>query len=119
MAGNVRVIYSIGSKFAGGVSARTAYQAVRGLYRHGLLHRLAVRCLSPHGDPLRENPRVGLPGRALRKLASLDPSGWLWHLQAVLYDAWSCPATWSPPTCSTSGATTACVPCNGPKRWAW
>jgi glycosyltransferase involved in cell wall biosynthesis len=32
---------------------------------------------------------IGLPNRALCKLASLEPSGWLWYVQAVLYDAWA------------------------------
>ncbi|MCS7179000.1 MAG: glycosyltransferase family 4 protein [Anaerolineae bacterium] len=85
----MRVIYSIGSKFAGGGIGTTAYHAVRGLYRRGMLQRLLCGAFRPTEIP-RENIRaVGLPDRALRKLASLDSTGWLWHLQAVLYDFWA------------------------------
>lgn len=87
--GGVRVIYSIGSKFAGGGIGTIAYHAVRGLYRHGVLQRLLCGAYRPTEIPKEKIRSVGLLDRALRKLASLDPSGWLWHLQAVLFDAWA------------------------------
>nr|MBC7244585.1 glycosyltransferase family 4 protein [Chloroflexota bacterium] len=90
MAERVEVIYSIGSKFAGGGIGTTAYHAVRGLHRHGMLQRLLCGSYQPTEIPSEKIRSVGLPDRALRKLASLEPSGWLWHLQAVLFDSWAC-----------------------------
>ncbi|MFN3929394.1 MAG: glycosyltransferase family 4 protein, partial [Thermoflexus sp.] len=85
----MRVIYAIGSKFAGGGIGTTAYYAVQGLYRHGLLKRLLCGAYRPTEIPREKIRAVGLPDRALRKLASLDPTGWLWYVQAVLFDAWA------------------------------
>ncbi|MCS7286209.1 MAG: glycosyltransferase family 4 protein [Anaerolineae bacterium] len=85
----VMVLYSIGSKFAGGGIGTTAYYAVRGLHRHGMLRRLLCGSFRPTEIPREKIRAIGLPDRALRKLASLDSSGWLWHLQAVLYDFWA------------------------------
>ncbi|MGB9776541.1 MAG: glycosyltransferase family 4 protein [Anaerolineae bacterium] len=85
----VRVIYSIGSKFAGGGIGTTAYHAVRGLYQHGMLHRLLCGAFRPTEIPREKIRALGLPDRALRKLASMDSTGWLWHLQAVLFDTWA------------------------------
>lgn len=87
--GSVRVIYSIGSNFAGGGIGTTAYHAVRGLHRHGMLHRLLCGSFRPTEIPREKIRSVGLPDRILRKLASLDSSGWLWHFQAMLFDIWA------------------------------
>lgn len=86
---SVRVVYSIGSKFAGGGIGTTAYYAVRGLYRHGILQRLLCGAYRSTEIPREKIRSVGLPDRILRKLASLDFSGWLWHFQAVLFDIWA------------------------------
>ncbi|MFN3763564.1 MAG: hypothetical protein ACK4WK_10240, partial [Anaerolineae bacterium] len=67
---DVKVIYSIGSKFAGGGIGTTAYHAVRGLYRHGMLKRLLCGAYRPTEIPREKIRAVGLPERALRKLAS-------------------------------------------------
>lgn len=87
--GSVRVIYSIGSKFAGGGIGTIAYHAVRGLHQSGMLQRLLCGAYRSTEIPKGKIRSVGLPDRALRKLASLDSSGWLWHLQAVLFDFWA------------------------------
>ncbi|MBC7232028.1 MAG: glycosyltransferase family 4 protein [Chloroflexi bacterium] len=89
MAEQVTVIYSIGSKFAGGGIGTTAYHAVRGLHHHDMLKRLFCGAYQPTEIPQEKIRALGLPDRALRKLASLDSSGWLWHLQAVLFDTWA------------------------------
>lgn len=86
---DVKVIYSIGSKFAGGGIGTTAYHAVRGLCRHGMLKRLLCGASQPTEIPREKIRAMGLPDRALRKLASLDPTGWLWYVQAVLFDTWA------------------------------
>lgn len=89
MAERLGVIYSIGSKFAGGGIGTTAYHAVRGLHRHKMLKRLLCGHYRPTEIPREKIRSLGLPDRALRKLASLEPSGWLWYLQAALFDAWA------------------------------
>ncbi|MEM4723801.1 MAG: glycosyltransferase family 4 protein, partial [Candidatus Hadarchaeum sp.] len=89
MAQRVEVTYSIGTKFAGGGIGTTAYHAVRGLHRHGMLKRLLCGSYRPTEIPCEKIRSVGLPDRALRKLASLEPTGWLWHMQAMLYDIWA------------------------------
>ncbi|MDW8054133.1 MAG: glycosyltransferase family 4 protein [Anaerolineae bacterium] len=85
----MQVIYSIGSKFAGSGIGTIAYYSVRGLHRQGLLHRVLCGAFKDTEIPRSKIRAIGLPDRVLRKLASLDQSGWLWHVQAVLYDAWA------------------------------
>jgi len=85
----VRVLYSIGSKFGGGGIGTTAYYGALGLYRHGILQRVLCGSYRLGEIPPEKIRAVGLPDRALRKLASMDSSGWLWHFQAVLFDAWA------------------------------
>jgi len=85
----VRVLYSIGSKFGGGGIGTTAYYGALGLYRHGMLQRVLCSSYRPGEIPREKIRALGLPDRILRKLASLDSSGWLWHLQAVLFDIWA------------------------------
>ena len=85
----VKVIYSIGAKFAGGGIGTIAYHAVRGLHRHGLLHRLLCGSFRPTEIPRAQIRAMGLPSRALRKLATFDTSGWLWYFQSLIFDAWA------------------------------
>jgi len=85
----VKVIYSIGARFAGGGIGTTAYHGVRGLSRHGALQRLLCGSFCPTEIPVERIRAMGLPSRAMRKLATFDPSRRLWHLQSVLYDAWA------------------------------
>jgi len=85
----VRVIYSIGAKFAGGGIGNTAYHAVQGLHRHGLLHRLLCGSYKPTEIPRDRIRAVGLPSRALRKLAVYDRTRWITYLHNVLYDRWA------------------------------
>jgi glycosyltransferase involved in cell wall biosynthesis len=83
------VLYSIGSKFGGGGIGTIAYYGALGLYRHGMLGRVLCGSYRLGEIPPEKIRAVGLPDRVLRKLASMDSSGWLWHLQAVLFDAWA------------------------------
>jgi glycosyltransferase involved in cell wall biosynthesis len=85
----MKVVYSIAARFAGGGIGTTAYHAVRGLHRHGLLQRLLCGSFRPTEIPGEKIRATGLPSRALRKLATFDASGWLWHLQNLLFDAWA------------------------------
>jgi glycosyltransferase involved in cell wall biosynthesis len=85
----MNVIYSIGAKFAGGGIGTTAYHAVRGLHRHGLLRRLLCGSFRQTEIPDEKIRAQGPPSRALRKLATFDSSGWLWHVHSVLFDAWA------------------------------
>lgn len=85
----MRVVYSIGAKFAGGGIGTTAYHGVRGLYRHKMLHRLLCGSFRPTEIPREKIRAMGLISRALRKLAVYDPSHRLMYLHNVLYDAWT------------------------------
>ncbi len=85
----MRVVYSIGAKFAGGGIGTTAYHGVRGLHRHGMLHRLLCGSFRPTEIPRGKIRAMGLPSRVLRKLAVYDPSHRLSYLHNVLYDLWA------------------------------
>jgi glycosyltransferase involved in cell wall biosynthesis len=85
----MRVIYSVGVRFAGGGIGTTAYHAVRGLHRAGLLQRLLCGSFRPSEIPQERIRAMGWPNRALRKLAVYDPTGWLSYDHDVLYDAWA------------------------------
>ena len=85
----MKVIYSIGARFAGGGIGTTAYHAVRGLHRQGMLQRLLCGSFRPTEIPRQKIRALGLPSRALRKLATYDRSGWLWYLHSRLFDAWA------------------------------
>jgi glycosyltransferase involved in cell wall biosynthesis len=85
----MRVCYSIGVRFAGGGIGNTAYQAVRGLHRHGL--ELTVLCGSYRRTELpRDRFRaLGLTSRILRRAALYDRRRWLTMLHNRLYDRWA------------------------------
>jgi len=85
----VKVIYSIGAKFAGGGIGTIAYHAVRGVHRHGMLYRLLCGSYRSTEIPRERIRALGLPSRALRKLAVYDRRGWLWYLHSLLFDAWA------------------------------
>lgn len=85
----MKVIYAIGARFAGGGIGTTAYHAVRGLHRHGMLHRLLVGSCRSTEIPREIIRSLGLPSRVLRKLAVYDQSGWLLRLHNLLYDRWA------------------------------
>jgi glycosyltransferase involved in cell wall biosynthesis len=85
----MKIIYSIGARFAGGGIGTIAYQAVRGLHQHGLLHRLLCGSFRPTDIPREKIRSVDWPNRALRKLATFDASKRLWYLDSLLFDAWS------------------------------
>ncbi len=86
----MRIIYSFGNKFAGHGLGTTAYHDVRALCRHDLLQRLLCGSFSPTDIPAAQIRTFGLPDRVLRKLAVYDPSGWVAHVQSILYDLWAC-----------------------------
>ncbi|MFQ5611536.1 MAG: glycosyltransferase family 4 protein [Anaerolineae bacterium] len=85
----MKVVYSIGARFAGGGIGTTAYHGARGLHRHKMLHRLLCGSFRPTDIPASKIRSVGLPSRVLRKLATYDASKWLWYANSLLYDAWS------------------------------
>ncbi len=84
----VKVIYSIGARFAGGGIGTTAYYGASGLNRHGMLHRLFVGSYLPTEIPRWKIRSLGAVSRLMRKLATFDDSGWVWYIHSVLYDAW-------------------------------
>lgn len=83
------VIVSYGNDFAGPGMGTIAFHNALGLHRHGLLH--SVLCGSSRTTPLPPGVTrsIGVVDRALRKLASLDTSNWLWYLQAEWFDLWA------------------------------
>jgi glycosyltransferase involved in cell wall biosynthesis len=90
MTAHPSVIYSFGNKFAGAGIGTIAFYEARELYRHGLVQRILCGAYAPTEIPETTIRAIGLPNRILCKLASLEPSGWLWYVQAVLYDAVGC-----------------------------
>jgi len=89
MTAHPNIIYSFGNKFAGAGIGTIAFYEARELYRHGLVQRILCGAYAPTEIPETTIRAIGLPNRILCKLASLEPSGWLWYVQAVLYDAWA------------------------------
>jgi glycosyltransferase involved in cell wall biosynthesis len=85
----MKVLYAIGSTFAGGGIGTTAYHGVRGLYRHGLLQRVLCGAARPTEIPSHLIRTIGSADRVLRKLATYDRSHWLAHLQTIFFDAWA------------------------------
>jgi len=85
----MKVVYSIGARFAGGGIGTTAYHQVRGLECHGMLRRLLCGSFRPTEIPQERIRALGLPSRAMRKLATFDASKRMWHAHSVLYDLWA------------------------------
>lgn len=85
----MKIIYTIGAKFAGGGIGTIAYQAGRGLHQQGYLHRLLCGSYQPTEIPAGLIRSFGWPNRLLRKLATFDSSRRVGHWQAVLFDLWA------------------------------
>lgn len=85
----MRVIYSLGAKFAGGGIGTTAYYAVRGIHRHRMLHLLLCGSYRPTEIPTERIRAMGLLSRVLRRLAVYDSSRRLNHVYNQLYDLWA------------------------------
>lgn len=85
----MRVIYSIGARFAGGGIGNTAYRAVSGLYRHGLLSRLICGSYRPTEIPAERIRSMGLVSRGWRWTAVRSNQRWLTLAYNRLYDHWS------------------------------
>lgn len=85
----MEIIYSVGARFAGSGIGATAYHAVRGLQRAGLLRRLLCGSFRPSEIPPERIRAMGWPNRVLRKVAVYDPTGWLSYGHDVLYDIWA------------------------------
>jgi glycosyltransferase involved in cell wall biosynthesis len=85
----VRVIYSIGARVGGGGIGATAYHGVRALQRHNMLQRLLCGSCRAADIPRKRIRALGLPSRALRKLAAYDGSKRIQRWHAELYDQWA------------------------------
>lgn len=85
----MKVVYAIGARFAGGGIGTIAYHAVQGLHRDGSLQRLLCGSYRATELPEQRIRALGPPSRVLRKLATFDPSGRLWHAHSLLFDAWA------------------------------
>lgn len=85
----MKILYSIGTKFAGGGIGNIAHHAVQGLYRQSMLQRLLCGAYVPSDIPATRIRALGWPDRVLRKLATYDRRRWLWQVQNVLFDHWA------------------------------
>ena len=85
----MRVIYSVGVRFGGAGIGSIAYHGVQGLHRHDMLARLLCGSHTSTDIPSHLVRSLGLPSRALRKLASLEGSKRLQRWHSVLYDQWA------------------------------
>ncbi|MBI2910970.1 MAG: glycosyltransferase family 4 protein [Chloroflexi bacterium] len=85
----MRVIYCVGTRFAGGGFGDTAYQSVRGIHARGHLKRLLASSYRPTEVDARLIRSLGILGRALRKLASYDPTGRVYRLHDLLFERWA------------------------------
>lgn len=84
-----RVIYSIGARLGGGGIGWIAFQAVRGIYRSGLLDRLLVSSSAQSDIPPSLIRQWGWPGRGLKFLGAKDSTGLIEFVDALLFDAWT------------------------------
>ena len=85
----MKVVYSIGAKFAGGGIGTTSYHAVNGLYRHGLLHKLLCSSYRDTNIPPSKIKSMGWASRGLRRLAVHDASRRVTHIHNLFYDRWA------------------------------
>ncbi|MBN1401764.1 MAG: glycosyltransferase family 4 protein [Anaerolineae bacterium] len=85
----MKVIYSIGARLGGGGIGATAYHGVRGLQRHNMLQRLLCGSCRAVDIPRERIRALGLPSRALRKLAVYDGAKRIQRWHAELYDRWA------------------------------
>nr|WP_290667698.1 glycosyltransferase family 4 protein [Ardenticatena sp.] len=85
----MRVLYSIGVKFAGGGIGSIAYQEVRALYQHQALTRLLCGSYRPTDIPADHIKAWGMLSRLLRRLDTFDAHHRFAYLHNVLYDIWS------------------------------
>lgn len=85
----MRVLYSFGNKFAGGGVGVVAYHAVRALHARGMLARLLCGARRSTEIPPALIRSIGLPDRALRKLATYDRTRRVSVVQRLVYDAWA------------------------------
>jgi len=85
----MRTIYSIGARFAGGGIGTTAYHAVCGLHRHGLLRRLLCSSYRPSEIPASLIRSMGIISRILRRIAIYDPTYRITYFHDMVYDRWA------------------------------
>jgi len=83
----MKVVYSISARLGGSGIGYTAYNAVSGIYRAGLLARVFVS--SNKSDiPGSLVCQWGTMGRVFKYLGAKDPSGLIYHVDENLFDAW-------------------------------
>lgn len=85
----MRVIYSIGARFAGGGIGDTAYYAVKGIWQAGALTRLLVSSARATEIPPALIYSLGLPGRILKRAALYDRTSRIYAIGDALFDRWA------------------------------
>ena len=86
---NMKVIYSIGSKFGGhGIGAQAAH-AVRGIYRARALKKVLASYQRKMTIPKKYVKTLGIVGKGLRRLAYYDPTGYGYVLHDNVFDRWA------------------------------
>src|SRR5689334_12410524 len=85
----MKVVYSIGTKLAGGGIGNIAYHAALGLHRLGLLARVLCGAYTPNNISQDRICSLGILDKALRRVATFDSTNWIWYAQSVFYDRWA------------------------------
>ncbi|MBM4035731.1 MAG: glycosyltransferase family 4 protein [Planctomycetes bacterium] len=81
----MRVVYSIGSRLAGGGIGNTAYHAARGIWQAGCLERLLCLGHEPSDIPTELIRSTWFPSRRFLRL----PAYTYWRLKDWAYDRWA------------------------------
>ena len=85
----MKIIYSIGSKLAGGGIGNVAYHTVKAMHASNLLYRLLCGDYHLAEIPSEKIHALGKLNQGLRKLATYDPTGRILNFQSRLYDRWA------------------------------
>ncbi len=85
----MKIIYSIGSKLAGGGIGNVAYHTVRAMHASKTLHHLFCGAYNLDEVPPEKLHALGKLNQGLRKLATYDSTGRILNFQSQLYDRWS------------------------------
>jgi len=87
--GDMKVIYSIGSKFGGHGIGGQALHAVRGIHRAKALKKVLASYQGKTTIPKKYIKTMGMVGKGLRRLAYYDPTGRGYVFHDNVFDRWA------------------------------
>jgi glycosyltransferase involved in cell wall biosynthesis len=85
----VKIVYGVNARLAGSGIGYRAYQAALAAHHRDLLVRLLVSSNAQTRIPHSLVREWGAVGRGSKFLAARDPTGLLYHVEGVAFDAWS------------------------------